>query len=152
MVLAAYLDTGYKILFFLHILAVIVAFAPAFTSPVLVAKIKKAEGEGALPKLAGHLHGNARTIHFPALILVGLFGLGLVGMSDGFAEFSDTWVILALIVWIAICGVVSAVITPSEKALGGGDLAAEKKIALGGQIASVLLLVMLYLMIFKPGA
>lgn len=152
MVLAAYLDTGYKVVFLLHILSVIVAFAPAFTSPILVAKTKKAEGEGALPRLAGYLHANARTIHFPALILVGLFGLGMVGMSDDAFSFSDTWVILALVVWIALCGVVSAVITPGEKKLAGGDLSAEKNVALGGQIASVMLLVMLYLMIFKPGA
>ena len=43
-------------------------------------------------------------------------------------------------------------ILPAERKLAAGDLEAEKKVAMGGQIATVLTLVMLYLMIWKPGA
>jgi type II secretory pathway component PulM len=41
---------------------------------------------------------------------------------------------------------------PAEKRMAAGDLTQEKKVAMGGQLATVLLLVMLYLMIWKPGA
>jgi hypothetical protein len=71
--------------------------------------------------------------------------------SDPAWGFDQLWVSLALLVWLAICGVVSGVILPSERKLAGGDLAAEAKVAMGGQIVTVLLLAMLYLMIWKPG-
>jgi hypothetical protein len=40
---------------------------------------------------------------------------------------------------------------PGERAMAAGDLSAETKVAMGGQIITVLTLVMLYLMIWKPG-
>jgi uncharacterized membrane protein len=151
MVIAALRDNAYDVVLVLHILSVIIAFAPASTSPTLAARIKKAEGEQAVVRLSTHLAANAKTLHFPALVLAGVFGGALIGMSDEAWKFSQTWIWLAIVVWLAICGIVSAVLMPAERALAAGDLAAEKKVALGGQLAAVLLLVMLYLMIFKPG-
>ena len=59
--------------------------------------------------------------------------------------------------WPSSCGwpssaVVIGVLLPAERKLAAGDLDAEKKVAMGGQIVTVLTLVMLYLMIWKPGA
>ena len=53
--------------------------------------------------------------------------------------------------WLALCGVITGLVLPAERRLAAGDLAAEAKVALGGQLATVLALVMLYLMIWKPG-
>ena len=41
---------------------------------------------------------------------------------------------------------------PGERKMAEGDLSAEKKVEVGGQVITVLTLVMLYLMIWKPGA
>ena len=94
---------------------------------------------------------NGRTIHFPALIAVGGFGIAMV-LTPTRVGFGDTWVSLAFLVWLAIGGVVLGLLLPGERSAGGRRPAAEKQVAMGGQIATVLLLVMLYLMIWKPGA
>jgi hypothetical protein len=41
---------------------------------------------------------------------------------------------------------------PAERKVAAGDDSADARIDKGGMILSVLLLVMLYLMVFKPGA
>lgn len=150
MVLAAVNGGLYKLLFLGHIVSLLVAFAPAVINPILAAQ-SKADGDEALIRIGGHMAANGRRIHFPALIALGGFGLALVLASDSVWEFDQVWVGLAIVVWLAICGVVSGIIIPAERRLAGGDLAAEAKIAIGGQITTVLFLVMLYLMIWKPG-
>lgn len=150
MVLAAYGDNLYKLLLLLHILSFVVAFAPAVINPVLAAQTKK-DGEPELVRVAGHMAANGRRIHFPALIALGGFGILLVLQSGDAWEFDQTWVGLAILVWLGLCGVITAIVLPAERRLAAGDLGAEPKVALGGQLATVLALVMLYLMIWKPG-
>jgi uncharacterized membrane protein len=94
---------------------------------------------------------NTKRVYFPALVLTAAFGIGLVLVSDDAWGFDQAWVSLSFLVWIALCGVVSGIIMPGERKVGGGDVSAMKQVAMGGQIATVLLLVMLYLMIWKPG-
>lgn len=150
MILAAYGDTLYKLLFLGHILSFVVAFAPAVINPVLAAQSKQ-DGESELIRVAGHMAKNGRTIHFPALLALGGFGILLVLQSSEVWEFDQTWVGLAILVWLGLCGVITGLVLPAERRLAAGDLAAEPKVALGGQLATVLALVMLYLMIWKPG-
>ncbi len=153
MVFAGVNDNLDKALLLGHIVALLVAFAPAVINPVLVAKTKAdSDDDGALLRLAGHMASNGRQIHFPALIALGGFGIAMVLVSDDQFSFGDTWVSLALLVWLGICGVISGLVLPNERKLANGDLAAEKLVERGGQIATLLLLVMLYLMIWKPGA
>jgi uncharacterized membrane protein len=155
-VAAALSDSLYRIMFLLHIVAVVVAFSAMVVNPFLAAR-SKADGEGALTRTASYMAANGRQIHLPALILVGLFGLGMVfsstpdGADDALFGFDQIWVSLALLVWIVMCGLVSGMLIPAERKLAAGDLAQAKKIELGGQIVTVLFLVMLYLMIWKPG-
>jgi hypothetical protein len=150
MILAAYGSTLYKLLFLGHMVTFLVAFAAAVINPILIAKVKGDGDEPSLLRVAGHIAGNGRQIHFPALVLLGAFGLGMVFEGDW--EFGDAWVSLAFLVWLAMCGVISGLMLPSERKLAAGDLAAEKVVARAGQIVTLLLLVMLYLMIWKPGA
>lgn len=152
MLLVAAIDSSLHRLFLaLHIISVLVAFAPAVIHPVMTAQFKK-DGDAALQRFAEHAVLNSRRIYVPALASIGLFGILLVVTSDDAYSFGDTWVSLGLLVWIAILGVITGVLLPNERKLAAGDLSAEKTIAMGGQIATVLLLVMLYLMIWKPGA
>ena len=152
MILADYGDSLFKVLFLGHIVSLLVAFAPAVINPILAAKVKSADGEEVLVKVAGHLYTNGRYIHFPALIALGGFGIAMVLTSDPVFGFDDTWVSLAFLLWLAIIGLVLGVITPNERKLAAGDREAEQKVAMGGQITTLLTLVMLYLMIWKPGA
>ena len=151
MMLATVGDGLYNLLLLGHLVSFLVAFAPAVIHPILGAQAKQ-DGEAVLLPVSRHLADNGRRVHFPALVLVGAFGMAMLLVSDDAWAFDQTWISLAFLVWLAICGIVSAVILPNERKLAAGHLAAEAKVAMGGQITTVLLLVMLYLMIWKPGA
>jgi hypothetical protein len=132
-------DTGFRIFFLLHMLSVIVAFAPA------VIAVLPGGRDGAL----GLIDRAGRQVYSPALILAGFFGIMLIVTSDvggvSVYEFSDTFVSLAFVVWIAMNGVFHALVLAGQKQ---ND---EKKVNNGQAIMTVLLIVMLYLMIWKPG-
>lgn len=100
-------DGLYNVLFLGHMVSFLVAFAPL---------VKE------------------RRVHLSALIALGGFGLAMVLTADPLYGFDQTWVSLAFLVWLAMCGLASV------------------RVAMGGQIVTLLLLVMLYLMIWKPGA
>lgn len=150
MILAGIGDTGYNIMLFVHILLVMAAYAPAFVHPILSTQSKSLDTEQG--KVLGFIAQNSQRIYSTALILAGLIGFGLVGMSDDVYSLGDGWLIAAIIVWIAMNGVLHAIQIPAEKAWAAGDDSAEQKAQMGGGILTLLLLVMLYLMIFQPGA
>ncbi len=148
--LAAIGSTPYKIVFLLHILSVIVAFAPAFVWPIVNVQSRKAGSKVPSP-VAALAARNTMTIHGPALVLTGFFGILLIVLSEEVWEFSQMWVSLAFLVWFGLLGVVFGGIFPAEKKVAEGDEAAEGKVAMFGGIAHLLLFVMLILMIWKPG-
>ena len=151
MILADYGDSLYKVLFLGHIVSLLVAFAPAVINPIFMAKLKAQGDEATLPKVAAIMSSNGRQIHFPALIALGGFGIAMVLWSDPAFGFDQTWVSLAFLNWIAITGLVTGVMLPGERKMAEGDLSVEKRVEAGGQIITVLTLLMLYLMIWKPG-
>jgi hypothetical protein len=128
-------DFGFRIFLLLHILTVIVAFTPA------VVALLPGERDGTL----GLIDRAGRLVFAPALILAGLFGILCIVTSDDVFEFSDTWISLAFVVWIAMNGVFHALVLAGQRQ---GDPA---KVNNGQALMTVLLLVMLYLMIWKPG-
>ncbi len=148
--IAAYRETGYNVMLFLHIVTAFVAFAPAFVHPLLANQTKALDAANR-GKVLTMIAGNGRRIYAPALILTGLFGFAMQGMSDGVIEFSQTWFWLAIVVWLAMNGVLHAVVLPAERVVAGGDESAAKKVDAGGIALTVLLLFMLYLMVFRPG-
>jgi uncharacterized membrane protein len=149
---------GYKLMLFLHILSVIVAFAPAFVWPVVSVQLKK-KGKPVGPSIGELAAGNTTKIHGPALVLVGLFGFGLVGMSkpahaanaDAVWEFSQAWVSIALLCWFLMLGLLFGMMLPAEKKAAAGDEGAEKIISAVGGVLHLLLAVVLVMMIWKPG-
>lgn len=152
MVLAAFRDDTYNVFLFIHILAFLVAFAPAILNPMLEAYFKRSGGESQLQSWAGFTAGYTRMFSLGALAVLLVTGIIMILLSDDAIEFSDGWISASFLVWLAIGGVVSAMILKGEKAVAAGDMSGLPKIARGGQIASVLGILMLYLMVFKPGA
>jgi hypothetical protein len=128
-------NTGFKIFLVLHVFTVVVAFAPA-----LVAVLPGGR-DGAL----GLLDRAGRQVYAPALILAGLFGTACIVTSEDVWQFSQTWPSLAFVVWIAMNGVFHALVLAGQRQ---GD---ERKVVTGQQIMTLLLVVMLYIMIWKPG-
>lgn len=130
------MSTGFKIFLFLHILTVIVAFAPS------VLMVLPGGRDGAV----GLLERAGRQVYAPALLLAGLFGILCIVTSDDVYEFSETWISLAFVVWIAMNGVFHALVLAGQRQ---GDT---RKVETGQAVLTVLLLIMLYLMIWRPGA
>jgi uncharacterized membrane protein len=150
LVLAAVGNTPYNIVLVVHILVALVAFAPAFVHPFLVAQ-SKSLGEESRRGLITLMAGNGRRIYAPAVILTGLLGFALSGMSEGVYALSQTWLLASIVIWIAMNGILHAVLLPAERAVGAGDDGAQQRVDLGGAVLTLLLVIMLVLMVFKPG-
>jgi hypothetical protein len=130
-------STGYQIVGLLHILGAIVAFGPLFFYPAL-------QRAGAAPTVAKlHLR-----LSLPALAITWVLGMALVGMSDEVWSMSQTWIVLALIAWVILMVVSWFMIRP---ALVDTSDSARGRLASGIGITHLLLIVLLYLMVFKPG-
>ena len=139
----------YQLLLILHILAVIVAFAPAIVSPLTTNRLQGEQGAMRSYSTAGS--ANTRSVYLPALVVVGVLGFALVGLSGGAFEFSDPWVSAAALLWLIIAAVVGAVIMPAERLVGAGDAGAASKLRAGSGVVTLLLVVVLFLMVVKPG-
>ncbi len=131
-------STGSEVLGFLHILAVIAAFGPLFVYP----SMQRAGASAELAKL--HVR-----LTLPALVLVWVFGMGLVGTSKDNFAMSDTWIVLSLAAWVALVAVSWLLIRPALSDTGD---AARSKLAAGVGATHLLATVVLYLMVFKPGS
>jgi uncharacterized membrane protein len=129
--------TGFRLLAILHILAAIVAFGPLFVYPSL----QRAGAGATLAKLQLRLV-------LPALAVTGILGFALVGSSDDVFSMSQTWVVLAIIGWVILLVVSWFLIRP---AMTDTSAAARGRLASGVGITHLLLIVTLYLMVFKPG-
>ena len=131
------LSRGYQILGLLHVLAVIAAFGPLFIYP----SMQRAGAGQAVARL--HLR-----LALPAMTLVWVFGMGLVGLSDDVWELTQTWILLSLIGWVILMLVSWFLIRP---ALTDTSETARSRMSAGIGITHLLMVVILYLMIFKPG-
>lgn len=130
-------STGYNILALLHVLTAIVAFGPLFLYPVL-------QHAGATQQIAKlHLF-----MVIPSLVLVWVFGMGLVGMSTEGIEMSDTWISGALGVWLVALLVSIFLIRPALTETGDS---ARSKLAAGTGVTHLMLVFALYFMVFQPG-
>ncbi len=145
-VIAAVGSTGYNIMLFVHIIAVIVAFAPLWLTPVLL-RLTAAGDKAA----ADSLDVSILRFSLPGLAVAGIIGCGLVGMSEKAFTFGKPWVSTAVILWIILMAVLAVVARPAIKAFRDGDASARGRVMMSTGIGHLILLVMVYLMIFKPG-
>lgn len=151
MIIAAIGDVSYDLMLLIHLAAVVVTFAPAAINPLLERHFEKNGGEPVLRNWAGFSAFYTSRISLSGLVVLLVTGVLMIVLSDDVWEFSQTWISLSFLVWFAIGGVVSAMILKGEKQMAAGDSSGRALVAKGGPIATVLLVVMLYLMVFKPG-
>ena len=138
--------TGYQNMLFIHIIAVVVAFAPLWLTPVLL-RLTAAGDKAA----ADGLEVSILRFSLPGLAVAGIVGCGLVGMSEKAFTFGKPWVSTAVILWIVLMAVLAVVARPAIKAFRDGDASARGRVMMATGIGHLILLVMVYLMIFKPG-
>ncbi len=127
----------YNIFLIAHLLTATVAFGPLFLYPRL-----HKSGESAT---IAALH---MRMVFPALTLMWVLGMGLAGLSDGVYEVAQLWITLSIINWLVLMVVSWFLIRP---AITDHSEAARSKFAAGVGVTHLLLVVGLYLMVFKPG-
>ncbi|MEJ7583726.1 MAG: hypothetical protein WKF43_06450 [Acidimicrobiales bacterium] len=144
-------DFGYRLFFLLHIVAILVAFAPAFVWPVVQARARRS-GNPLGPEMGVVIRDGWNKIYGPALVAAGVFGLGLIGLGgDGNFEFSQTWVSIAFLLWFLMLAVVFGLLPWNERKAAEGDTEATQRTSMFTGILHVLLLLILIDMIWKPG-
>jgi uncharacterized membrane protein len=129
--------TFYKILLVLHILAVIGAFGPLF----LYGRVART---GSTAEMARFHMRSA----FPPLVFIFVFGMGLIGLSDGNYSFGQTWIILSFLIWAVLVAVSWFMVRP---ALRDESDRARSRLAAGIGITHLGMVVAVALMVFRPG-
>lgn len=150
MVIAEIGSTPYNIMLLIHIGSAFVAFAPAFVWPFVSMRLRQA-GEPVGPTIARLAGGNSLKIHGPAFVVTGFVGFGLAGMSEKVFKMSQFWLSGAALLWFVGMGIFFGILHPAEKKVASGDASAEKQIAMFSGILHLIVVVALYLMIWKPG-
>ena len=144
--------TAYNIVELLHVLTVLVALAPVFVHPLLRKQMRTADGAGQ-QQLVVAMAANARLLYGPALIVAGLLGIALIEMSEDAISMTEGWVIAAIVIWVAMNGILHGMIRPALKAAGseGASAGTDKRLEAGSALLSILFIVQLVLMIWQPG-
>ncbi|HVM39573.1 MAG TPA: DUF2269 family protein [Acidimicrobiia bacterium] len=175
MVVAAFRgDFTYDILLWAHILCAIIGFGAVVLNGVYGAKAKALAQGGKPGQAAAVAETNYAVSKIGEYFIYAVFVLGilLIVVSDGIWEFSDAWLGAAMGLYIVGLSVAHAVLQPSARRMaailreldsagppaGGPPPQAAEMAQLGqrlgmfGAINDVILVVILYLMVFKPGA
>ena len=129
-------DTVTRILYLVHILSAIAAFGPLFLYP----RMQRAGETSAIAAL--HMK-----LVFPALIVLWVVGMGMAGTQK--IKLGGTWfVTISIVLWLVALLVSWFLIRPS---ITDRSEQAQKLFAMGIGITHLVLVITLYLMIFKPG-
>ncbi len=151
---ATFGSTMFKIMLLLHVLGAIVAFGAAFVNPI-VHRIGQQAGAGAVVA-RGQVAATIR-ISLPAMIITGLLGFGVAGTSkpagsdEPLYSMSQSWLMVAVLVWLILVAIYFFGVLPALRKVGEGDESASKIAGMLGGVSHLLLVVMLFLMIWKPG-
>ena len=126
----------YRILYLVHLLTAIAAFGPLF----VYTRLRRAGDTVAIAKLHTYFV-------MPALVIMWVAGMGMAGVGK-ISLAGTPFVTSTIILWLIAMVVSFFLIRP---ALVDTDEAATSKLAMGVGITHLILIVALYLMIFKPG-
>ena len=169
------MSTGYNVLVLLHLVCVIGGFG-SLAYNGLYLSLARRRG----PDAAGLVEVNRLVSALAELLVYGavLFGLAAVGASPKdpvthkhLFSFTQTWVWLAFVLYIVAVGLLHGFIRPRQRryATTMAELTAipanpsgappqvavldglEKRIGLGWGMFNIVVLVVVYLMVFKPG-
>ncbi|MEY4130902.1 MAG: hypothetical protein RLZZ31_1026 [Actinomycetota bacterium] len=146
MVLAEIGSGAYNVMLLIHIVAVVVGFAPAFFTPVLMRL--SANGQTAA---ADALEKTLLRYALPGIGIAGFIGFGLAGMSDKVYSVSQTWLSIAAILWVVALLDILFVARPALKKWIAGDTAARGQVMASTGVLHLILIVTIILMIWKPG-
>ncbi|MBW3555460.1 MAG: DUF2269 domain-containing protein [Actinobacteria bacterium] len=154
-------STLYNLVFVLHLVAVVVGFGSMFMNGAYGAQARRRRGPGG--QAIGEATLAVTKMAQYAVYSVPVFGILLIVLSDGVWEFSHMWISLSFLLYFVAVGLVHGLVFPAAKRMndlvgasgGTGEVAQmealEKRVALGGMIVNLLVVVTIALMVFKPG-
>ncbi len=163
---------AYRIVFVLHLMTAIAGFGGVLLNGLYGAEAKKRQGVGGLA--IGEANLAVSKLAEKVIMTVPVFGILLVILSDDTWEFTQPWVVISMMLFVISMAFALLVLVHNAErmnALAAGLVAAgpppagasgpppqvaamealEKKLAVGGAFLSFALLVMVALMVFKPG-
>ena len=126
----------YRILYLVHVLSAIIAFGPLFLYP----RLQRAGDAGDVARL--HMR-----LVFPALVVLWIAGMGMAGVGE-ISLAGTPFVTATILLWLIALVVSWFMIRP---ALNDSSDDTRRIMAAGIGITHLILVVSLYLMIFKPG-
>jgi uncharacterized membrane protein len=168
-VLAAFGSDAYKIVLVLHILCAIIGFGAVFLNGIYGSQAAQIKGtEGLAITRANFLVTKVGEYFIYAVFILGIV---LVLIGDNVLDFGQTWIWLAMALYLVAIVISHVVMRPSvrriivlqEELLAGPPPAggpppqvAEiesvgKRLATFGAVLNVMLIIILVLMVFKPG-
>ena len=151
----------YQLFLFLHIASAIVGFGAVVLNGVYAAKARQRPA----PEAAAIMETNFQVSKIGEYAIYAVFVFGLVvailgGRGDNAAvDFGDMWLGLSMGLYVVGIAISHAVMIPTHRRIvevlksgGGSELAQlNQKAALGGTVLNLILAVILFLMVFKPG-
>lgn len=160
----------YNVVLLIHILSVVVGIGALTLNGVYALEAKNRQGREGLA--IAEANAKVTKIAEYVILTIPLWGFGLLGMSDGVYEFSQTWIWLSFLLWMVAVGIAQAVLLPADRRIRSlmGELVASppaggsgpppqvaeiealgKKAGAMGGLLNLLLVVIIALMVWKPG-
>lgn len=167
--LAAFGSDAYKIVLILHILCAIVGFGAVFLNGIYGQQAKARRGpEGLAISQANFLVSQVATYFIYAVFVLGIV---LVLIGDNVFDFGQTWIWLSMLLFLLALGVSHGMLQPTVRRMhvlmeemiasgppqgGPPPQAAEmeqlgKRLGILGPALDLTMVVILVLMVFKPG-
>jgi uncharacterized membrane protein len=88
---------GYEVMKTIHVLAAVVWVGGGVTTQVYAARIRSQQDPVKLASFAKDIEWVGLRVYTPASLIVLLLGIGMVLESSGPPDFSDLWIVLALV-------------------------------------------------------
>lgn len=162
MVFGSIVDPGYKIMLFLHVLAVVLAFGPTFGYGFFFSVVP--QYPKAVPAIMAGIQKVDKYLVNPGMVVLLLAGIGLLSASDGVWDGSDAFIVVGFITIIALFGLQHGYFQPqvrkakalADRDLEAGDTLSPEFQALGqrigqvGTLAGVIVVVAIFFMAYKP--
>lgn len=155
----------FELLVFLHIVTVVVGIGGVILNGVYANLAMK--GEGTEGVAISEANFKVSDIAEKFIYLIPVFGILAVLASDDAYEFSETWIWLSIVLYVVAVGISHAVVIPGHRRINvlsrqlatgqggpaeGQELGAiAKKLAPAGMALDVLAIVIIALMVWKPG-
>jgi hypothetical protein len=168
--LLATINSGlYKFFLVCHILVAIVGLGAVMLNGLYGVEAKKRQGPTGRAVAEANFAVGKVAEYF--IYAIPLFGFALIGLSDKVWKFSQTWIWLALLLYVIALGIAHGVLRPSAKKMNALMLEMEQgpppsggappqvvemqalgqRLGIAGMTNNLIVVLILFLMVWKPG-